>query len=155
MRSEIVRRPQQVDEEREVTLRTTICGLAVIDAEDDITVLQYYPNSCILGLQDGGTINQGKLRTVRIAVKPRRAVEEERLRGGAPDKKLRQTLHFVMTNPQPFGEALMANIKAAKQLGGQAAICADTSVRDYHRDHPGTRIGAFKEGAAAMIKPKT
>ena len=64
MRSEIVRRPQQVDEEREVTLRTTICGLAVIDAEDDITVLQYYPNSCILGLQDGGTINQGKLAFV-------------------------------------------------------------------------------------------
>ena len=114
--SEIVRRTQQVDEEREVTLRTTICGMAVLDADDE-TVLMFYPNSCILGLQDGGTINQGKLRTIRVAVKPRRAIEDERVKG-APDKQLRQTLHFVMANPQPFGEALMANIKAAKKLGG-------------------------------------
>jgi hypothetical protein len=143
--SEIVRRAQQVDEEREVTLRTTICGMAVLDADDDETVLMFYPNSCILGLQDGGTINQGKLRTVRVAVKPRRAIEDERAKG-APDKQLRQTLHFVMAKPQPFGEALMANIKAAKKLGAQTAICSDTIVRQYFNNHPGTRVGAFKEG---------
>ena len=145
VRSEIVRRAQQVDEEREVTLRTTICGLAVLDAEDDETVLMLYPNTCILGLQDGGTMNQGKLRTVRVAVKPRRAMEDERVRGSA-DKQLKQILHFAMGNPQAFGEALMANIKAAKKLGAQATICADTIVRKYFKRHPGTRVGAFKEG---------
>ena len=152
--SEIVRRAQQVDEEREVTLRTTICGLAVLDAEDDESVLMFYPNSCILGLQDGGTINQGKLRTLRVAVKPRRATEDERVKG-APDKQLRQTLHFVMANPQPFGEALMANIKAAKEFGAQTAICSDTIVRQYFNNHPGTRVGAFKEGNRPLTHTTT
>lgn len=90
-------------------------------------------------------MNQGKLRTLRVAVKPRRTMEDERVRGST-DKQLKQILHFAMGNPQAFGEALMANIKAAKKLGAQATICADTIVRQYFNRHPGTRVGAFKEG---------
>lgn len=133
-----------------MTLRTTICGLVVVDADDEETVLMFCPNNCVLGLQDGGTINQGKLRTARIAVKPRRAIEDERVKG-ATDKQHKLILHFVMGNPQPFGEALMANIKASKKLGAQAEVCADTMVRQYFNGHPGTRVGAFKEGNSLSI----
>jgi hypothetical protein len=46
---EIISKEGKVDEEREVMLRTTVCGFAILDGSDPSVVLAYYPHKLVKG----------------------------------------------------------------------------------------------------------
>eukprot|EP01052_Picozoa_sp_SAG31_P001166 SAG31_NODE_38_length_31498_cov_41.930539_19_plen_553_part_00 len=125
------------DDEREVKLRLTLCGLAVLDATDTSVLYAYYPHDTIARFEES---NVGTSKTALVSVTSRVSERENELM-------------FIMKDPNAFTSALEA---AAKQSGDQP-VCCDMAVTSYlHENTPsmymyGKTVAEFKRGPLDVL----
>ena len=128
----------EAEDEREVVLRLTTCGLAIVDATNTSTVHAYYPHDSIKSLQESTTTTtSGEAKTANVVVRATRVSNAEK------------ELVFTMKEPKTF-------IDAAQAMGSKSVstdtVCSDVAVTAYLEANPAETylyskmVAEFKRG---------